>query len=29
MDPENAHCSMGFRVFVLEALWVIALLVPQ
>jgi len=27
MDRENVRCSMGFRVFVLEALWVIALLV--
>jgi len=27
MDPENARCSMGFRVFVLEALRVKVLLV--
>jgi len=28
MDLENAHCSMGFRLFVREALRVKALLVP-
>jgi len=28
MDPENMRCSMGVRVFVLEALRMKALLVP-